>query len=251
MLAGEGDISGYVDDLDSFLKEIFPKVGNVPFIDFITKVQQLKATSKQSPVYDIISIVNQLDGNSENLINTLDEQILQFLRSDTTDDYFIKDPKVLERLKRLRSILLVSAGIADMHFKDGFNDKVNVFREALGKQRFGSIDRDVNILLKGEIERLLDRTNTLIKVAKENEARALGKQMSIELNMRDLLFNDFVNPSSLLRGNISRVFKIDLEDLLNKSGYDANDTPDKKLAAQIKFETLLYTTVSEKATNEG
>lgn len=203
---------------EDFFKAIFPKVGNYSFVDFISKVEDIKSNSKKSPVYDIVKLVGEAIGIPDIGLDTLDDQVIKFLRSETTAQYFIKDPKVIKYLERLQKVIRMATGFVDAHLKEGFNEKVNIFREALEKERFGIIDRDVCLLLNGELNRMGGRIATLLQIAKENEARTLGKQKDIELNMRDKMFADFSDPKSLLRRKISEVFHVDIEDLLKQSG---------------------------------
>lgn len=222
----EGDDVSYIAEelansgksAEDFLKFVFPKVGNHSFADFISKVNDIKANSKKSPVYDIVKVVGESIGIPDIGLDMLDDQVIKFLRSETTDQYFIKDPKVIKYLERLQKVIQMATGFVDAHLKDGFNEKVNIFREALEKERFGIIDRDISLILNGELNRMGGRIATLLQIAKENEARTLGKQKDIELNMRDKMFVDFSDPKSLLNGKISRVFDVDIEDLLKQSG---------------------------------
>lgn len=236
---------------EDFIKQIFPKIGKKSFIDFLTEVKQTKAQFKKSPVYDIIQLLNELEGGPENLLNTLDEQILNYLRGDSTADYFIKDPKVTQRLERLEGLLRIARGINFAHVEGGFNDRVNSFREGLEKELFGVVDRATSVELDSELERIHRQVVTLLACARMNEARVLGGQKDIELNMRDKLFEDIHNPAGVLGQAMSAKFDIDLEDILKQSGYDSASSPEEKLAAQVSFETILYQHVRRSAEKKG
>lgn len=236
---------------EDFIKQIFPKIGKKSFIDFLTEVKQTKAQFKKSPVYDIIQLLNELEGGPENLLNTLDEQILNYLRGDSTADYFIKDPKVTQRLERLEGLLRIARGINFAHVEGGFNYRVNSFREGLEKELFGVVDRATSVELDSELERMHRQVVTLLACARMNEARVLGGQKDIELNMRDKLFEDIHNPAGILGKAMSAKFDIDLEDILRQSGYDSASSPEEKLAAQVSFETILYQHVRRSAEKKG
>lgn len=236
--------------VEQLLASVPPKIGGMSLFDFVEKVSTIKSTLKKSPIYDIIKTLSEIDGGFEPLVDTLDSQILAFLRSDSLDDYFIKDPKVINKLERLNGILDLAAGLIEAHLKDGFNDSVNMFRKTLGKELFGHIDRDVAMTLASELDLMKRRLDTLLTIARQNSFKSLSKQMDIETNMRRIWFADFSDPKSIINGNISRQFGIDVEKILQDSGYDPNNSPEENLAAQVKFETGLYEAVSKKAQEE-
>lgn len=247
-------IASYLEDTDISVEQLIdsvtPKIGGMSLFDFVEKVSTIKSTLKKSPIYDIIKTLSEIDGGFEPLVDTLDSQILAFLRSDSLDDYFIKDPKVINKLERLNGILDLAAGLIEAHLKDGFNDSVNMFRKTLGKELFGHIDRDVAMTLASELDLMKRRLDTLLTIARQNSFKSLSKQMDIETNMRRIWFADFSDPKSIINGNISRQFDIDVEKILQDSGYDPNNSPEENLAAQVKFETGLYEAISKKAQEE-
>ena len=242
----------YVDlDYLSVFDNLILADSNNNSINLINWLQQYKQAVDQyhfAPVYDILENAAKIVGIDSNVIDILKEEFGNIISSARLSDYFIADSNKLNTLHDIRRVLEMVAGIISASSYGGINTRVNVYKEALGKDLLFDIAPDEAETFRYEINSLFNKVSNLINIVENNNAQKIREQKDIAINMR----NKFI--SSLLDANLpstvafEKTFGISLKDLYKECNFP-DEVNDKTFAeferAAAEFETRIYRIVAE------
>ena len=128
----------YIDlDYLSILDEIVLADANGNSTSLINWLQQYKQAIDQyryDPVYTILENAAKIIGINANVIDVIKEEFGNLISSNRISDYFIADPIKLNVLRDVLRMLEMVGGIISSSSYGGINTRVNVYKEALGKE---------------------------------------------------------------------------------------------------------------------
>ena len=171
--------------LNAIVGNILGNVGTNSFEEFVTKVSDLKSKIKRSPVIELLKAIDSEFGrNGDELFNLLDSELKSFLQSGSIDQYIIENPKALDKLRGILSLINIAGAVISAASADGYNGDLNKYRIPLGKEALTTLGENEMDNLFHDLNILKTKVEALIAVAEANGAKNMIREQAIEKNMR-------------------------------------------------------------------
>ena len=242
----------YVDlDYLSILDEIVLADANGNSTSLINWLQQYKQAIDQyryDPVYTILENAAKIIGINTNVIDVIKEEFGDLISSNRISDYFIADPIKLNVLRDVLRMLEMVASITSASSYDGINTRVNVYKEALGKELLLDISDENAETFRYEINNLYNKISKLINIVDNNNAQKVREQKDIAINMRSKFVNSLIDMNLPSTVAFAKTFNLDLKEIYKTCNFpeEIDETSFAQFEnAASEFETKIYNAIKE------
>lgn len=243
-------------NLSDLLKEFFPKFNNTYFIDYLQNVKLLKSEINTSPIYELLNVASKITNlDNDELVNLIQTEKENFLNAKSVEDFLIKDQRSVIKLKETIKLAKALEAILDAAKEGEYNEKINVYRQALNKELLPILNSQDILNIKLDLNQIVTQLEALVEISDKNRAQKLREQKDITTNMRIKFWQILTakDKDSLIKEKFKTLFDIDLESItpnipefkINENKYEISDEDYQKLVeASIELETKIFQTIN-------
>ena len=255
------------EDINDLIAEITPQYvedGNIlPVTNFIEEIDELRKNIKYSSFYNLLqNFISDVLGDNNSLLDLIKNEKLKLANAPNLQDYFIRNPKVIEELKEAITLIQALRGvIRGASPQDKTNASINSAKGDDTRIKLPELDENTARILYRQSFDLENEIQTLLDIAELNGLRTLRIHEEIDKYMRGKFIYTLVNNSTFIKNFGDRFYTVDgagnrtpidikkicddiLQDRIDLSKSETAD-PGELLRFEVEFETALYNAVSE------
>lgn len=244
--------------------ELFPKIGNKNFIEYINIISKYKDGDEngnridESPAYEIIRGVAKSLGIDNDIIELLQSTQRDFINSKRIEEFIVQDITTLDKLKQISRVITLAQMVFEAGVKNGYNESINPYRIALKKDELVQISDSEYHNITTELQIIDTQVSTLIRIAEINNSQKLREQKDIEINMKSkfyelLIGSPSINDASIKKSNVKDILKklgIDIDEIISKLSIVPESVNENNLheinTIMSEIETAIYKTAVDK-----
>lgn len=244
--------------------ELFPKIGNKNFIEYINIISKYKDGDEdgnkidESPAYEIIRGVAKSLGIDNDIIELLQSTQRDFINSKRIEEFIVQDITTLDKLKQISRVVTLAQMVFEAGVKNGYNESINPYRTALKKDELAQISDSEYHNITTELQIIDTQVSTLIRIAEINNSQKLREQKDIEINMKSkfyelLIGSPSINDTSIKKSNVKDILKklgIEVDEIISNLGIVPESVNENNLheinTIMSEIETVIYKTAVDK-----